>query len=76
MPETDGRTTETQDAYLAALGASLTAQVGTDAELANILATHVVKAEPAKDAVAVALDAIRKLAAERAGRSEAESDRG
>ena len=76
VAEPDARMTETPEAYLAALGASLAAQVGTDAELASILATHVVRAEPARDAVAVALEAIRMLATERAKRSETESDRG
>lgn len=76
MAGTDAQVSETPDAYLTALGASLAAQAGVDAELAIILAAHVVRAEPAKEVVAFALEAIRKLAAERAELSKAGTDRG
>lgn len=57
---------ETPDAFLMALGESLKAKAGVDAELAAILTTHILKAAPAPNAVAQAKDAIVKLAAVRA----------
>lgn len=57
---------ETPDAYLQALGESLKAKEGVDADLASILTTHILKAGPAPNAVAQAKEAIVKLAVERA----------
>lgn len=57
---------ETPDAFLKALGESLKAKEGVDADLAGVLTTHILKAAPALNAVAQAKDAILKLAAERA----------
>lgn len=57
---------ETPDAFLKALGESLKAKAGVDANLAAILTIHILKAAPAANAVAQTKDAIVKLAAERA----------
>ena len=70
--EADAKPLETPDAFLKALGDSLKAKEGVDAELAGILTTHILKAAPAQNAVAQAKDAIVKLAAERANPPEAD----
>ena len=57
---------ETPDAFLKALGESLKAKDGVDTDLAAILTTHILKAAPAANTVALAKDAIVKLASERA----------
>lgn len=57
---------ESPEVFLTTLGESLTQREGVDADLADILKTHILKAAPAQNAVAQAKDAILKLAAERA----------
>ena len=57
---------ETPEIFLKALGDSLTEKEGVDADLTDILRTHILKAVPAQNAVAQAKDAILKLAYERA----------
>lgn len=57
---------ETPDAFLTALGKTLQEKEGVDTGLAGILATHVLTAKPAKDAVTQAREAIVRLASERA----------
>ena len=57
---------ETPDAFLKALGDSLKAKAGVDAELTGILTTYILKAAPAQNAVVLAKEAILKLAGERA----------
>lgn len=57
---------ETPDAFLKALGNILQEKEGGDADLARILATHLLTSAPTKDAVAQAKEAITKLASERA----------
>lgn len=54
------------DAFLKALGEGLKAKDGVDAGLADILKAHILKAAPAQNAVALAKDAILRLAGERA----------
>lgn len=67
---------ETPDAFLTALGESLKAKEGVDADLATILTTHILKAAPAQNCVAQAKDAIEKLAAERANPTKIEVGNG
>ena len=67
---------ETPDAFLKALGESLKAKDGVDTDLAAILTTHILKAAPAANAVALAKDAIVKLASERADPPKAEAANG
>ena len=57
---------DTPNAFLEALGKGLKGKEGVDAALADILKTHILKAAPAQNAVALAKDAILNLAAERA----------
>lgn len=57
---------ESPEAFLARLGEGLTQREGVDAGLADILKTHILKAQPAQNAVAQAKDAVLKLAGERA----------
>lgn len=60
------KSAETPDGFLKALAEGLKAREGVDAELADILETHILKAAPAQNAVALAKDAILKRASERA----------
>jgi hypothetical protein len=53
-------------AFLSALGDRLSSMNGVDASLADILKTHLLKADAAQDAVAQAMAAISRLAKERA----------
>lgn len=62
----EAKSLETPGAFLKALGESLKAKDGVDSDLAAILTTHILKADPAANAVALAKDAIVKLASERA----------
>ena len=71
---TDG--TESPGDFLAKLGQALCRQGGVDASLAEILATHLLTAEPAADAVSVAKVAILKLANDRAIPPQREADDG
>lgn len=64
--EREAEPADTPDAFLKALGESLKGKEGVDAGLADILKTHILKAAPAQNAVALAKDAILKLAGERA----------
>ena len=57
---------ETPEAFLIALGDRLKEKAGVDADLTDILMTHILKAAPAQNAVALAKNAILKLAGERA----------
>jgi hypothetical protein len=57
---------ETSETFLMALVATLKSSDGVDQDLAEILATHVLVAEPARDAVAKANAAIVALAQTRA----------
>ena len=72
----DNDTTETNDAFLNALGKNLKLKDGVDVNLSDILVTHVLNAEPAQNAVALAKDAILRLAAERANPPKPEVDNG
>jgi len=67
---------ETPDAFLTALGESLKAKAGVDADLAAILSTHILKATPEQNAVVQAKDAIVKLASERANPPKVEVTNG
>ena len=64
--EGEDNTIETPEAFLADLGNSLSAKEGVDVCLTDILKTHLLKTDPAEDAVARAKAAIVKLAGERA----------
>ncbi|MHB0790639.1 hypothetical protein [Bradyrhizobium sp. 5.13L] len=64
--EGEAEPAESPEVFLTTLGESLTQREGVDADLADILKTHILKAVPAQNAVAQAKDAILKLAAERA----------
>ena len=64
--EDDANAAESPDAFLKALGESLKGKEGVDAGLADILKGHILKSAPAQNAVALAKDAILKLAGERA----------
>lgn len=66
--------TESPSKFLTALGQELREKKGVDADLAAILATHLLTAEPTADAVSKAKDAILKLASLRATRSGTEVD--
>jgi hypothetical protein len=67
---------ESPEAFLTGLGKTLREKEGVDAGLADILATHLLTAAPAKDAVAQAKDGIIKLARERATPPKTEADSG
>lgn len=64
--EDEAQSPETPAAFLDALGDSLKGKEGFDVALADILKAHILKVAPAKNAVALAKDAILKLADERA----------
>lgn len=64
--EDEANAVDTPDAFLKALGEGLTGKEGVDAGMADILRTHILKAAPAPNAVALAKGAILKLAGERA----------
>lgn len=64
--EVEEKVPEAPDVFLKVLGEGLQATEGVDADIARILATHILKAAPAPNAVAEAKDAIVKLAAQRA----------
>ena len=61
-----GSEQETPAEFLERFGCALRNRTEIDAGLANVLATHVLKANPAIDAVAIAKNAILELARERA----------
>jgi hypothetical protein len=67
--ERDDQPEETPDAFLKALGESLSANADVDQSVANILAKNILKGAPDANAVSQAKDAILKLAAERAAPS-------
>lgn len=64
--EGEAEPAESPEVFLTTLGESLTQREGVDADLADILKTHILKAVPAQNAVAQAKDAILKLAGQRA----------
>lgn len=64
--EGEAEAADTPDAFLKVLAESLKSKEGVDAGVADILKTHILKAAPAQNAVALAKDAILKLAGERA----------
>ncbi len=70
--EGEAEPAESPDAFLEALGESLKGKEGVDVGLADILKGHILKAAPAQNAVALAKDAILKLAGERANPSKPE----
>lgn len=70
--EDKAETADTPDAFLTALGESLKGKEGVDVGMADILRTHILKADPAQNAVTRAKDAIVKLASERANPPEPE----
>lgn len=74
--ETKEEPIETPAAFLKALGDSLKAREDVDSELAGILATHILKVDPAKSSVVQAKDAILKLATERASPQKADVNNG
>ena len=58
------------------MGKTLLEKEGVDTDLANILVTHLLSAKPAADAVTQAINAIIKLARERAMPPNAEPQDG
>ncbi len=70
--EDKAETADTPDAFLTALGESLKGKEGVDVGMADILRTHILKVDPAQNAVTQAKDAIVKLASERANPPEPE----
>ncbi len=60
--------------FLTELGEVLKAQEGADAELAEIVAQHILAAAPAEGCVEQALKAITALAAERASPPKVNAD--
>lgn len=64
--EDEAESAETPSGFLKAMGEKLKGKEGVDVGLAEVLKTHILKAEPAQNAVAQAKDAILKLAGERA----------
>ncbi len=67
---------ESPDEFLRNLEGVLLKQEAVDADLAKILATHLLTATPAKDAVAKGKAAILKLASDRANPPLPEADHG
>ena len=65
---------KTPAAFLAELGQALTTREGEDAELARIVAEHILTAAPAEDCVDRAMTAIRALAASRASPPKEDAD--
>jgi hypothetical protein len=65
IPDATGHP-ETPGSFLTGLGKTLHDKESLDADLAHILATHLLTATPAKNAVAQAQEAIVILASERA----------
>ena len=67
---------ETPAAFLAELDQELTTREGEDedADLATIVAEHILTAAPAEDCVEQAMAAIKKLAASRANPPEEDAD--
>ena len=59
---------ETPDAFLRAMGDNLKVSEGVDTDLVSILTMHILKANPAQNAIAQAKEAIVRLADERANR--------
>lgn len=57
---------ENPDVFLSKLGENLQKEEGVDAHLTEILCKHILTTAPAKDAIAVAKNAIVKLAESRA----------
>lgn len=70
--EDEAQSLETPAAFLDALGDGLKGNEAVDVGLADILKRHILKVAPAKDAVALAKDAILKLAGERANPPKSE----
>ena len=70
--EDKAESADTPDAFLKALGESLKGKEGVDADMADILKTHILKVSPAQNALAQAKDAILKLAGERASPAKPE----
>lgn len=62
---------ETPDGFLTSLGERLKAAEGIDTDLVDVLTAYILKAAPPQNAVAVAKDAILKLAIGRANSSSA-----
>lgn len=65
---------ESPTLFLDKLGHALKTDSGVDAELAGILAEHILVAKPARDCVENAMAAIKTLAASRADAPEADAD--
>lgn len=74
--EDESQPGDTQEAFLDSLGDSLKRREDVDVALADILRTHILKVAPAQNAVALAKDAILKLAGERANPPEPEMANG
>ncbi|MCP3477946.1 hypothetical protein NLM33_48655 (plasmid) [Bradyrhizobium sp. CCGUVB1N3] len=74
--EGEAEPAESPEAFLTALGEGLKQREGVDADLADILKTHILKATPAQNAVAQAKDAVLKLAGERANPPKPEAANG
>lgn len=74
--EFEAQPADTPDEFLKAVGQSLKGQEGVDADLADILMSHILKAAPMQNAVAQAKDAILKLAGERAAPQDPEAANG
>ena len=68
--------TESPGEFLTSLGRALREQDDTDVDLATILSTHLLTAEPAADAVSNAKAAILRLASMRAAPPESEVGNG
>jgi hypothetical protein len=70
--ESEVEAADTPDAFLKTLAESLKGQEGADADMADILNAHILKTAPEPNAVALAKNAILKLAGERAKPSKLE----
>jgi anti-sigma factor ChrR (cupin superfamily) len=66
LPRSDQAALETPESFLVALSKALKEAEGVDADVADILVSHLLTVTPAKNAVTSAKDAILKLAETRA----------
>lgn len=72
MQHTDGERNESHEMFLTKLGDFMQAKPGIDTALTRILVAHILTPSPEHNAVALAREAILKLASERAHGTESE----